>query len=117
MEMSEMRGCKRCPTCHALPDVAVEAKVLDQPGTDIVLRCEVHGHVAMGETLKMAVNHWNRYISHVIYVAADHMLTIGPGKPGESYCSVCGTQTLSEDFPDRYECAECHAVKHWKKVS
>jgi hypothetical protein len=117
MTVTSLDGCKRCPTCQLVPVVGLEDKVLGQPGSDVVLRCAVHGHTAMGDDLEMAVRHWNRYITYVVQMAGRHFIENGPGKPDESYCTVCGDNSQTEDFPNRTECKRCHAVKHWKEAA
>jgi hypothetical protein len=58
--VSDMDGCERCPECHILPIVKI-----DQPyfgAVAMVLECEQHGHMAMGDSLAQAVKHWNTYV-------------------------------------------------------
>lgn len=109
-----MTGCKRCPTCLHLPTVTMEPKVLNQLGEDTVLRCQMHGHVAQGDTVEMAVINWNKWISYVIAKAAEHAMSGIDGHFDTSYCTVCGDYTKTEDLPESMECARCHAVKAWK---
>src|SRR5258706_2622804 len=113
MEFKTMDGCRRCPTCNILPTMTMEPSPYD--GEELVwLQCEIHGFVACGHDLEHAVLHWNKFLAFVTRQAADHYLTNGAGKVDESYCSVCGFPTKTEDLPGRAECAKCHAVKTWK---
>ena len=115
---SEMDQCLKCPACNSMPQLTREEKVLGQPGKDWVLRCLHHGHVAQGDTLKMAVKHWNFYIrGAVIHRSAQNFIDHGPSKKDESYCTVCGEYTKSRELPDRIECNApyCKAVKYWKE--
>lgn len=61
-----LNECQVCPTCHKLPMLTMEEKVLGNPGEDYVFRCNEHGHVSSGETLEQALKHWNRYIQFVL---------------------------------------------------
>lgn len=63
MDKSPMQDCQRCPDCfNLLPEIKIEANIMDAQKEDVVLYCPRHGHSAMGDTLPMAVAHWNRYV-------------------------------------------------------
>lgn len=55
-----MNGLKRCPQCHHLPEVTFEDKGYDT--TNFIFECKEHGHMAMGQTIEMAVANWNLYV-------------------------------------------------------
>jgi len=60
-------GCFRCPTCiNILPEVKMEPNVINPETDDFVITCELHGHKAQGDTLEMAVKHWNIYVAFVL---------------------------------------------------
>lgn len=50
---------RRCPDCHKLPQLLTEDKGPER--TDFIFFCEQHGHFAKGQTIEMAVAHWNIY--------------------------------------------------------
>lgn len=113
-QLTALDGCKRCPTCHEVPKMSIEDGYQQK---DLVwLHCQPHGNIAAGETLEQAVTNWNRWVDQVVRVAGIHFLENGGGKPNQTYCTVCGDQTPSKDFPDRVECdmPYCKAVKLWK---
>ncbi len=51
-----MTGCRRCLHCQKIPTVKIETI------TSVYIECPTHGHMAKGDTLEMAVKHWNLYL-------------------------------------------------------
>jgi hypothetical protein len=63
-EIKGMDGCKRCPDCLKVPTTSIIESAFDnRPVAE--LRCELHGHVAQGDTVEQAVHHWNIYVTFV----------------------------------------------------
>jgi len=57
-EKAGMDGAMRCPGCYRAPAGIVGGDV-------VILQCERHGHIAIGDTLAQAVDHWNIYIGFI----------------------------------------------------
>lgn len=58
--VSNPEGMEHCYQCSRLPEVKIESSGTDT--LNVVLECRLHGHVAMGDSIKQAVKHWNHYI-------------------------------------------------------
>lgn len=50
---------KRCGQCFLPPSVSVEESTR---GLNVTIECRRHGHMAMGQSLDMAIAHWNTYV-------------------------------------------------------
>jgi hypothetical protein len=70
-------GIKRCPQCYQVPKITVQDNAL---GFKLILECEFHGHMAMGETLEEAAGNWNVYIDFMIEQYAKKSMDVLPGR-------------------------------------
>ncbi len=55
---------EKCPQCKELP-----VKRLDTIARAFEISCPKHGHMALGDTEEMAINHWNLYIKLITKAA------------------------------------------------
>lgn len=113
---SPMEGATRCPACYLPPEVKLED---DQR---VLLRCARHGHMAMGNSVEQAVQHWNRYIT---FIKTDGVQNaVGDGEGGGVWTSVClyckvytpSRQSMDSQGNVRVECIVCHLPKLERKA-
>ncbi len=57
-----MEGLERCYQCGLVPDLKSD-KTSGSKKFVFVCLTRGHGHMAMGDTLAMAVQNWNQYIT------------------------------------------------------
>lgn len=106
MTINGLDGAIRCPVCRQVPAMLME----EFNGHDRVeLRC--HMYVAGGETLDMAVSHWNRFVRFMMLETAT-ACALNPGSLLTSPCFNCKGDTDSFTINGVVECADCRLPKY-----